>query len=160
MLSFGLKNAPFCLSKLMNQVLRGVEQYAVPYLDDVAIFSDSWQDHLRHLRDVFSRLRRAGLTLKASKCRLAQSEVLYLGHRVGQGKRRPAQLKAEAFSQATNSSGSPSLFRLNRILQELYSSVLRSSERFDRRASEAGTSECGLGRGQRESFPEAEGRSN
>lgn len=98
MLSFGLKNAPFCFSKLMNQVLRGAEKYAVPYLDDVAIFSDSWQDHLNHLRDVFSRLSKAGLTLKASKCHLAQSEVLYLGHRVGQGKRRPAELKIETIA--------------------------------------------------------------
>ncbi|XP_064462613.1 uncharacterized protein LOC135373319 [Ornithodoros turicata] len=98
MLSFGLKNAPFCFSKLMDQILRGAEKYAVPYLDDVAVFSQSWQEHLDHLRDVFSRLRRAGLTLKASKCHLAQSEVLYLGHRVGQGKRKPAELKVEAIA--------------------------------------------------------------
>lgn len=93
MLSFGLKNAPFCFSRLMDQVLRGAEGYAVPYLDDIAIFSESWSQHLEHLRDVFSRLKRAGLTLKATKCRLGQAEVLYLGHRVGQGYRRPAELK-------------------------------------------------------------------
>ncbi|XP_064482847.1 uncharacterized protein LOC135395680 [Ornithodoros turicata] len=98
MLSFGLKNAPFCFSKLMSQVLRGAEGYAVPYLDDIAFFSDSWQDHLEHLRDVFNRLQTAGLTLKASKCHLAQAEVLYLGHRVGQGKRTPAEMKIAAIA--------------------------------------------------------------
>ncbi|XP_064485140.1 uncharacterized protein LOC135397466 [Ornithodoros turicata] len=99
MLSFGLKNAPFCFSRLMDNVLRGAEKYAVPYLDDIAIFSDSWQEHLNHLRDVFGRLKRAGLTLKASKCHLAQAEVLYLGHRVGQGKRQPAELKVSAIAE-------------------------------------------------------------
>ncbi|XP_064467644.1 uncharacterized protein LOC135378518 [Ornithodoros turicata] len=98
MLSFGLKNAPFCFSRLMDQVLRGAEKYAVPYLDDVAIFSDSWSQHVEHLRDVFNRLRRAGLTLKAAKCHLGQAEVLYLGHRVGQGHRKPDELKVSAIA--------------------------------------------------------------
>lgn len=98
MLSFGLKNAPSCFSKLMDQVLRGAERYALPYLDDVAIFSNSWPEHLQHLRDVFRRLKEAGLTLKATKCRLGQAEVLYLGHRVGQGCRKPAELKVEAIA--------------------------------------------------------------
>lgn len=93
MLSFGLKNAPSCFSRLMDHVLRGAEKYAIPYLDDIAIFSDSWQEHVKHLRDVFCRLMRAGLTLKASKCHLAQADVLYLGHRVGRGQRRPAEMK-------------------------------------------------------------------
>lgn len=82
----------------MDQVLRGAERYALPYLDDVAIFSNSWPEHLQHLRDVFRRLKEAGLTLKATKCRLGQAEVLYLGHRVGQGCRKPAELKVEAIA--------------------------------------------------------------
>lgn len=98
-LSFGLKNAPFCFSRLMDRVLRGAETYALPYLDDVAIFSATWEDHLRHLRDVFSRLREAGLTIKPKKCQLAKGEVRYLGHVVGQGRRRPDELKVEAVNE-------------------------------------------------------------
>lgn len=82
----------------MDQVLRGAEKYALPYLDDVAIFSNSWTEHVKHLRDIFVRLKRAGLTLKATKCHLGQAEVLYLGHRVGQGYRRPAELKVAAIT--------------------------------------------------------------
>ncbi|KAM7312087.1 uncharacterized protein ISCGN_008992 [Ixodes scapularis] len=95
-LSFGLKNAPFCFSRMMDRILRGAESYALPYLDDIAIFSTTWADHMNHLSDVFERLRSAGLTAKPSKCQLARGEVRYLGHIVGQGLRRPDELKVEA----------------------------------------------------------------
>ncbi|KAK8767074.1 hypothetical protein V5799_006147 [Amblyomma americanum] len=95
-LSFGLKNAPYCFSSLMYKVLRGQEEFALPYLDDVAIFSPSWSEHMAHLRAVLTRLREAGLTVKAPKCQLAQAEVVYLGHVIGQGRRRPSEIKVAA----------------------------------------------------------------
>lgn len=52
-LTFGLKNAPFVFSKLLNQVLAGTESFAVPYHDDIAVFSNTWQQHLEHLQEVF-----------------------------------------------------------------------------------------------------------
>ncbi|KAK8769473.1 hypothetical protein V5799_014060 [Amblyomma americanum] len=95
-LSFGLKNAPYCFSSLMDKVLRGQEEFALPYLDDVAIFSASWSEHMAHLRAVLTRLREADLTVKAPKCQLAQAEVVYLGHVIGQGRRRPSEIKVAA----------------------------------------------------------------
>lgn len=96
MLSFGLKNAPFCFSSLMDRVLQGLGEFALPYLDDIAVFSNSWEDHLAHLRAVFVRLREANLTVKAEKCQLGGAEVTYLGHVVGNGSRRPSDIKIEA----------------------------------------------------------------
>ncbi|XP_077532684.1 uncharacterized protein LOC144145050 [Haemaphysalis longicornis] len=96
MLSFGLKNAPYCFSKLMDHVLRGLSEYALPYLDDVAIFSNTWEEHVEHLRVVLSRLKEAGLTVKPSKCHLGCAEVTYLGHVVGRGRRRPSEIKVAA----------------------------------------------------------------
>lgn len=95
-LSFGLKNAPYCFSSLMDKVLRGLGEFALPYLDDVAIYSSSWSEHMQHLRVVLTRLREAGLTVKAPKCQLAQAEVIYLGHIIGQGRLRPSELKVAA----------------------------------------------------------------
>lgn len=95
-LSFGLKNAPYCFSSLMDQVLRGMEDFALPYLDDIAIFSSSWVDHVEHLRAVLCRLREANLTVKAPKCQLGRAEVAYLGHVIGQGRRRPSEVKVAA----------------------------------------------------------------
>lgn len=96
MLSFGLKNAPFCFSNLMDRVLNGLGDFALPYLDDIAIFSDTWDDHIRHLRVVLERLRDAGLTVRPEKCQIGKAEVSYLGHIVGQGYRRPADVKISA----------------------------------------------------------------
>ncbi|GFV85812.1 retrovirus-related Pol polyprotein from transposon 297 [Trichonephila clavipes] len=94
-LPFGLKNAPYYFSRLMANLLRNCEDFAVPYLDDIAIFSLAWDDHLKHLKDVFDRLRSAKLHIKPSKCQFAQAYVKYLGHLVGQGLRTPGELKVQ-----------------------------------------------------------------
>ena len=49
-------------------------------LNDVIIFSVSFQEHLRRLEAVFARLEEAGLKLKLAKCQFAKAEVKYLGH--------------------------------------------------------------------------------
>ncbi|GFY26098.1 retrovirus-related Pol polyprotein from transposon 297 [Trichonephila clavipes] len=64
----------------MANLLRNCEDFAVPYLDDIAIFSLAWDDHLKHLKDVFDRLRSSKLHIKPSKCQFAQAYVKYLGH--------------------------------------------------------------------------------
>ncbi|GFR29644.1 retrovirus-related Pol polyprotein from transposon 297 [Trichonephila clavata] len=79
----------------MASILKDYEEYAVLYLDDVAIFSQTWEDHLKHLDDIFLRLSNAKLHTKASKCQFAQAYIKYLGHLVGQGLRTPGELKVE-----------------------------------------------------------------
>ncbi|GFU59342.1 retrovirus-related Pol polyprotein from transposon 17.6 [Trichonephila clavipes] len=80
---------------LSPRAQRNCEDFAVPYLDDIAIFSLAWDDHLKHLKDVFDRLRSAKLHIKPSKCQFAQAYVKYLGHMVGQGLRTPGELKVQ-----------------------------------------------------------------
>lgn len=54
----GLRNAPATFQALMNAIFRDcIDDFIVIYLDDILIFSDSRQDHLRHLRIVLSRLK-------------------------------------------------------------------------------------------------------
>lgn len=96
MISFGLKNAPYCLSSLMDKVLHGLAHFALPYLDNVALFSDSWGEHIEHLQIGLERLHEAGLTGRAEKCNLGYAKVSYLGHIIGQGHRRPPGLKVAA----------------------------------------------------------------
>ena len=52
------------------------------YLDDIIVFSSTWEEHLARLRQVFERLRHANLKLGAEKCTFAAKEVSCLGHRV------------------------------------------------------------------------------
>ncbi|GFX03086.1 retrovirus-related Pol polyprotein from transposon 297 [Trichonephila clavipes] len=95
-MSFGLKNAPYFFSKLMAELLNGLEDFVVPYLDDIAIFSDTWESHIKHMETVLQRIKRVKLTIKPSKCKFAQQNVKFLGHIVGQGFRTPSEIKVQA----------------------------------------------------------------
>ena len=53
--------------------------FCIPYMDDVIIFSNSFEDHISHLRKVLQRLHEKGAKLKARKCKLFKHEVNYLG---------------------------------------------------------------------------------
>ncbi|GFV18088.1 retrovirus-related Pol polyprotein from transposon 297 [Trichonephila clavipes] len=95
-MSFGLKNAPYFFSKLMAELLNGLEDFVVPYLDDIAIFSNTWESHIKHMETVLQRIKRAKLTKKPSKCKFVQQNVKFLGHIVGQGFRTPSEIKVQA----------------------------------------------------------------
>jgi hypothetical protein len=48
--------------------------------DDIILYSSNLDDHFEKLDEVLSRLKRAGLKLKPSKCEFIKDEVVYLGH--------------------------------------------------------------------------------
>ena len=80
-LPFGLTSAPSTFERLMEKVLRGLHWRTVLiYLDDVVVFSQTVEQHLERLEEVFIRLRSAKLKLKPRKCALFKPEVKYLGH--------------------------------------------------------------------------------
>ena len=59
---FGLTNAPATFQRVMDQVLGRINgQFALVYIDDINVFSGTFEEHLTHLREVFQRIRRAGL---------------------------------------------------------------------------------------------------
>ena len=53
------------------------------YIDYIVIYSDSWEDHLRTLKELFGRLRKAKITARPTKCLLEASRMEFLGHQVG-----------------------------------------------------------------------------
>lgn len=93
---FGLHGAAATFQRLMDQVLRGAEDYAAAYIDDVVVHSSTWEQHVAHLRDVFDRIHQAGLVINASKCHIAKPEVAYLGYTLGGGVVKPQLDKVEA----------------------------------------------------------------
>ncbi len=94
-MSFGLRNALSSLQRLVNHVISGLEGRAV-YLDDLVVFSDSRESHLRHLRTVLQRLSDARLTVNLEKCEFAKANVTCHGKVVGNGKVCPVQEKIQA----------------------------------------------------------------
>jgi len=84
---------------MMRHVLDGMQQ-TDNFLDDVLSFTDGWTQHLQELRELFSRVRKAGLTMKPSKCCFAYDKIEYVGHIVGQGQLRTMENKVSKVVEA------------------------------------------------------------
>ena len=80
---FGLCNTPPTFQRLMQNCLGELNlTYCLIYLDDVIVFSEMPEEHLRRMCVVFDCLREHGLKLKPSKCDVFKSEINYLAHHV------------------------------------------------------------------------------
>ena len=78
---FGLCNAPATFQALMHDVLRPfLRRFVLVFFDDILIYSESWADHLRHVRAVLSTLQQHQLFVKRSKCTFGVESISYLGH--------------------------------------------------------------------------------
>ena len=84
---FRLTNALATFQRLMNKIFREeIGQFVAVYLDDIIIFSDTFDTHLQHLQLIFKRLKNAGLKLGKDKYEFAKLELAFLRHIVsGQG---------------------------------------------------------------------------
>ncbi|XP_066965514.1 uncharacterized protein [Macrobrachium rosenbergii] len=94
-LPFGLKNATAIFQRLMNDVLKDLSNVAV-YLDDIIVFTDTWDSHLETLRKVFARLEATNLTLNLAKSDFGYARIQYLGYVVGSGEVAPVNAKVNA----------------------------------------------------------------
>jgi transposase InsO family protein len=83
-MAFGLKTAPATFQRAIDVILSTVRfQCALTYLDDIVIYSPTFEQHLVDLNTVLTLLREAGVSLKISKCVFAAEQVQYLGLKVG-----------------------------------------------------------------------------
>ena len=77
----GLANSPATFQRLMNQVLGPLRfEYALVYLDDVLVYSATFDEHLTRLEAVLTCIQKASLSIKLKKCFFAQAKTAYLGH--------------------------------------------------------------------------------
>ena len=79
---FGMVNSGGTLVRGLKKILEGMPRVG-SYIDDIIIYSDSGEDHLRTLKDLFGRLRKARITARPTKCLLGASRIKFLGHQVG-----------------------------------------------------------------------------
>ncbi|UYV69028.1 hypothetical protein LAZ67_6002107 [Cordylochernes scorpioides] len=77
-MSFGLCNAAQTFQRLINEEFQGLD-FAYAYIDDVLIASDSENQHVSHLQQLFGRLQDYGLTINETKCTFGQPSVKFLG---------------------------------------------------------------------------------
>lgn len=78
---FGLKNAPSSFQRIMDNILRGLQnEICLVYLDDIIIYSTSLQEHIDRLKLVFDRLRSSNFKVQMDKTEFLQKTVQFLGH--------------------------------------------------------------------------------
>ena len=97
---FRLCNALPTFQRLMQNCLGKLNlTYCLIYLDDVIVFSEMPEEHLRRMHVVFNCLREHGLKLKPSKCDVFKSEINYLAHHVSQKGVLPSKKNLESIAQ-------------------------------------------------------------
>ncbi|MEW8546534.1 MAG: reverse transcriptase domain-containing protein [Candidatus Thiodiazotropha sp.] len=84
-LPFGLINSPSVFERLMERVFAGLTfLILLIYLDDIIVYSKTFEEHLENLKTVFERLKGANLKLNPKKCNLLCNKVAFLGHEVSE----------------------------------------------------------------------------
>ena len=82
-LPFGLRNGPSIFQRVMQGILAPyLWIFCLVYIDDIVIYSKSYEDHIDHLDKVLEVIENAGLTLSPKKCHLFYGSILLLGHKV------------------------------------------------------------------------------
>ena len=76
---FGLVQAPAYSKQYISMVLQDYSSFAMAYLDDIIIFSENEQEHLKYIEIILQKLVAAGLKLKEFKCDFFKREIHYLG---------------------------------------------------------------------------------
>lgn len=97
-MTFGLRNAAQTFQRFMTNVLADLD-FIFVYIDDICIASSDIEEHQRHLRTVFERLRQYGLSINVSKCQFGKSEITFLGHLIDKNGIHPLPSKVEAIDQ-------------------------------------------------------------
>ncbi|MBW0515410.1 hypothetical protein O181_055125 [Austropuccinia psidii MF-1] len=81
---FGIKNASAHFERMMDTVFQEevVEGWMVVYIDDLIIYSETWEDHVQYIDRVLSKCTPINLKISLKKCNFGQQELLALGHKV------------------------------------------------------------------------------
>ncbi|MBW0579777.1 hypothetical protein O181_119492 [Austropuccinia psidii MF-1] len=81
---FGIKNGPAHFQRLMDTVFQEeiLKGWMVVYIDDIIIYSETWEDHVQYIDRVLSKFTPINLKISLKKWNFGQQELLALGHKV------------------------------------------------------------------------------
>ena len=92
---FGFRNASATFQRFIDHVLQGMSN-AIAYVDDIIVFSNSPDEHAKHLNELFSRLKNFGVIVNPTKSQFGLSKLQFLGHVVTANGIKPLPFKVEA----------------------------------------------------------------
>ena len=93
---FGIKFASGLCNRVMNEILEDCKTFVTTFVDDLMVHSNSFEEHVKHIGIILSKLNDAGITLNKKKCKFGHSKVKFLGVIVGEGEVSPDPEKVEA----------------------------------------------------------------
>jgi len=82
---FGLKIDPSEFQKIMNDIFNPYSKFSIVYIDDVLIFSQTIDQHFKHLHTFINIIKQNGLVVSQTKINLFQTKIRFLGHNIHQG---------------------------------------------------------------------------
>lgn len=90
-LPFGLKTSSGIFQRILRNCLKknGLDDFCVNYIDDILVFSKTFDEHLEHLGQLLDAVYQEGFKLSLSKCNFAKNKVKYLGHIIENNATRP-----------------------------------------------------------------------
>jgi hypothetical protein len=99
---FGLRNGPAIFQRVMQEILSPfLWIFCLVYIDDIVVYSKTYEDHLAHLDQVLEAIEKAGITLSPKKCHLFYTSLLLLGHKVSRLGLSTHQEKVQAILELT-----------------------------------------------------------
>ncbi|ACF60613.1 ORF3 [Cycad leaf necrosis virus] len=85
---FGLKNAPATFQRKMDMCFAGTEHFIAVYIDDILVFSETEEDHVKHLHQMLHICEKEGLVLSPTKMKIGATSIDFLGATIGRSKIR------------------------------------------------------------------------
>ena len=108
----GLTNGPPTFQRIVNQILGPSRwKHVLAYIDDIVIYSNDFNEHLKHIDETCTLLRESNVKLNIDKCEVAKSEILFLGHVVKRGTIKPDPANIRGLSDTKEPTSAEEAFR-------------------------------------------------
>lgn len=128
-MSFGLTSAPITFMIVMNEVLKDyIGVFTVVYLDNILIFHNTKEEHVKHLELVLRKLQEEKLIVNLEKSDFMKEELVYLGFLVSQGSLKMDKDKVEAILSSPTPRSTTEVGRFHGLAQFYSNFVRRFSE--------------------------------